>query len=102
MRGQTKRGEIVRGADTGQGRECGQEREPCENQGCRGQAADWRRVWGQSHPTLVRCQILALEWAKGHEGEWEGAVSSQASSKHWFGGLAGRTGARDKGGRTKV
>lgn len=57
---------------------------------------------GQSHPTLVRCQVLALEWAKGHEGEWEGVVSSQASSKHWFGGLAGRTGARDKGGRTKV
>lgn len=49
----------------------GQEREPCEA-GLQGWAG-WAEV-----PTPVPCQALALEWAKDHEGEREGEVSSQA------------------------
>lgn len=70
MRGQTKRGEIVRGADTGQGRECGQEREPCENQGCRGQAADWGGgVWGgRATPPLSGARFWHLSGQKAMKG----------------------------------
>lgn len=59
----------------------------------RSRAARGRQLpGGQSHPTPVQCQALALEWAEGHEGEWEGEVSSQASSQAlvWWAGWEDR------------
>ena len=67
-----------------------------------GRAGGWAGWAGRPHP--IPCQALLLEWAKGHEGEWEGEASRQARRgvRLWaVGWLGGR--ARDKGGRrTKV
>lgn len=56
---------------------------------------------GRATPALSHARIWYLGVQNATKGnEWEGEVSSQASSR--AGGRAGKTGARDKGGRTKV